>query len=179
MTIQVQYQCHSKISCSYTWISSHILGWNMYRKLKNLLVSSCFDEARIIHWNMLQPWNCKSLLQLQKTKEKKTRAFNRYCKPVPTSKYVLQARRSRFEPRWGEILNLPNPSGRTRQWGLLSLWQKWAMEVLKKKKNVSGEYCTIPPPQINKISDILHIEKKLPDWWGNSEDVTWCTFLIG
>jgi hypothetical protein len=22
---------------------------------------------------------------------------------------------------WGEILNLPNPSGRTRPWGLLSL----------------------------------------------------------
>jgi hypothetical protein len=26
-----------------------------------------------------------------------------------------------FETRWGEILNLPNPSGRTRFWGLLSL----------------------------------------------------------
>jgi hypothetical protein len=25
------------------------------------------------------------------------------------------------EIRWGEILNLPNPSGRTRPWGLLSL----------------------------------------------------------
>jgi hypothetical protein len=26
-----------------------------------------------------------------------------------------------FETRWGEILNLPNPSGRTRPWGSLSL----------------------------------------------------------
>jgi hypothetical protein len=26
-----------------------------------------------------------------------------------------------FETRGGEILNLPNPSGRTRPWGLLSL----------------------------------------------------------
>jgi hypothetical protein len=26
-----------------------------------------------------------------------------------------------FETRWSEILNLPNPSGRTRPWGLLSL----------------------------------------------------------
>jgi hypothetical protein len=26
-----------------------------------------------------------------------------------------------FESRWGEILNLPNPSGRARPWGLLSL----------------------------------------------------------
>jgi hypothetical protein len=26
-----------------------------------------------------------------------------------------------FETRKGEILNLPNPSGRTRPWGLLSL----------------------------------------------------------
>jgi hypothetical protein len=26
-----------------------------------------------------------------------------------------------FDSRWGEILNLPNPSGRTRPWGLLSL----------------------------------------------------------
>jgi hypothetical protein len=29
-----------------------------------------------------------------------------------------------FETRWGEILNLPNPSGRIRPWGLLSLQQK-------------------------------------------------------
>jgi hypothetical protein len=26
-----------------------------------------------------------------------------------------------FDSRWGEFLNLPNPSGRTRPWGLLSL----------------------------------------------------------
>jgi hypothetical protein len=36
-----------------------------------------------------------------------------------------------FETRWGEILNLPNPSGRSRPWGLLSLWQKWVLERLK------------------------------------------------
>jgi hypothetical protein len=29
-----------------------------------------------------------------------------------------------FEARGGEILNSCNPSGRTRPWGLLSLWQK-------------------------------------------------------
>jgi hypothetical protein len=26
-----------------------------------------------------------------------------------------------FDSRWGEFLNLPNPSGRTRPWGLFSL----------------------------------------------------------
>jgi hypothetical protein len=26
-----------------------------------------------------------------------------------------------FESRWGEILNLPNPSGHIRPWGLLSI----------------------------------------------------------
>jgi hypothetical protein len=26
-----------------------------------------------------------------------------------------------FETRWGEILNSPNPSGRCRPWGVLSL----------------------------------------------------------
>jgi hypothetical protein len=26
-----------------------------------------------------------------------------------------------FDTRWGEFLNLPNPSGRTTPWGLLSL----------------------------------------------------------
>jgi hypothetical protein len=26
-----------------------------------------------------------------------------------------------FETRWGEIFNLPNPSGHTKPWGLLSL----------------------------------------------------------
>jgi hypothetical protein len=29
-----------------------------------------------------------------------------------------------FGTRWGEILNLPNPSGRSRPWGLLSLYQE-------------------------------------------------------
>jgi hypothetical protein len=28
---------------------------------------------------------------------------------------------SGFETRWSEILNLPNPPGRIRPWGLLSL----------------------------------------------------------
>jgi hypothetical protein len=28
---------------------------------------------------------------------------------------------SGFETLWGEFLNLPNPSGRTRPWGFLSL----------------------------------------------------------
>jgi hypothetical protein len=36
------------------------------------------------------------------------------------------------ETRWGETLNLPNPSGRPRAWGLLSLWQKWVPETLRK-----------------------------------------------
>jgi hypothetical protein len=29
-----------------------------------------------------------------------------------------------FETRWGDILNLPDPSGRTRSWGSLNLEQK-------------------------------------------------------
>jgi hypothetical protein len=33
--------------------------------------------------------------------------------------YKLEGRG--FEIRWGEILNLPNPSGRAGPWGLLSL----------------------------------------------------------
>jgi hypothetical protein len=37
-----------------------------------------------------------------------------------------------FETRWGEILNLPNPSGSTRPWGLLSLEQKLVTETLRK-----------------------------------------------
>jgi hypothetical protein len=32
--------------------------------------------------------------------------------------YKLEGRR--FETRWGEILNLPNPSGHTRPWSLLN-----------------------------------------------------------
>jgi hypothetical protein len=43
-----------------------------------------------------------------------------------------------FETRWGEFLNLPNPYGRIRPWGLLSLYQKWVQETLK-KNHVSGE----------------------------------------
>jgi hypothetical protein len=38
-----------------------------------------------------------------------------------------------FETRWGEILNLSNPSGRTTPWGSLSLEHKWVPETLKKK----------------------------------------------
>jgi hypothetical protein len=37
-----------------------------------------------------------------------------------------------FETRWGYILNLPDPSGRTRPSGLLSLYQNWVHETLKK-----------------------------------------------
>jgi hypothetical protein len=33
--------------------------------------------------------------------------------------YKLEGRG--FDSLWGEFLNLPNPSGRTRPWGLLSL----------------------------------------------------------
>jgi hypothetical protein len=36
-----------------------------------------------------------------------------------------------FDSGWGEFLNLPNPSGRTSSWGLLSLYQKWVPEALK------------------------------------------------
>jgi hypothetical protein len=36
-----------------------------------------------------------------------------------SSSYKHQGRG--FDSRWGEFLNLPNPSGRTRPWGLLSL----------------------------------------------------------
>jgi hypothetical protein len=34
-----------------------------------------------------------------------------------------------FETRWGDFLNLPNPSCRTRPWGLLSFQQKWVPET--------------------------------------------------
>jgi hypothetical protein len=34
-----------------------------------------------------------------------------------------------FDTRWGEFLNLPNPSGRTEPWGLLSLIQKLVPET--------------------------------------------------
>jgi hypothetical protein len=33
--------------------------------------------------------------------------------------------------RWMNIFNLPNPSGLTRPWGLISLWQKWVIEAKK------------------------------------------------
>jgi hypothetical protein len=36
-----------------------------------------------------------------------------------------------FDTRWGEFLNLPNPSGRTRPWGLLSPQQKLVPETGK------------------------------------------------
>jgi hypothetical protein len=36
-----------------------------------------------------------------------------------------------FETRWGEIVNLPNPSGRTRPWGLLSLTEMGTGNIKK------------------------------------------------
>jgi hypothetical protein len=36
---------------------------------------------------------------------------------------------SGFDTRWGEFLNLPNPSGHTRPWDLLNLQQKWVPET--------------------------------------------------
>jgi hypothetical protein len=44
----------------------------------------------------------------------------------------------RFETRWGEwiFFNLANPPGRTRPYGLFSLWQKWLPEA---EKYIYGE----------------------------------------
>jgi hypothetical protein len=36
-----------------------------------------------------------------------------------------------FDTRLSEFLNVPNPSGRIRPWGPLSLWQKWVPEAEK------------------------------------------------
>jgi hypothetical protein len=43
----------------------------------------------------------------------------------------------RFETQWGEMLNLPTPSGRTRPGDLLSLQQKRVSEVGKKNDSVA------------------------------------------
>jgi hypothetical protein len=48
------------------------------------------------------------------------------CKDIPCTGLVVKAlgyepEGRGFETRRGEILNLPNPSGRIRPWGLLSL----------------------------------------------------------
>jgi hypothetical protein len=50
----------------------------------------------------------------------------RWIKSIPSCRLVVKALGYKpegrgFETRWGESLNLPNPSGRTRPWGLLSL----------------------------------------------------------
>jgi hypothetical protein len=45
--------------------------------------------------------------------------FGFYNIMVKALGYKLEGRV--LKSRWGEILNLPNPSGRTRPWGLLSL----------------------------------------------------------
>jgi hypothetical protein len=42
---------------------------------------------------------------------------------------TLCYKHSGFEFRWGDFLNLSNPSRRTRPWGLLSLQQKWVPET--------------------------------------------------
>jgi hypothetical protein len=61
-----------------------------------------------------------------------------------------------FETRRGEILNLPNTSGRTSPWCLLRLWQKWIPETLKKMfvgskvRLVRG--LAIFPPSVSHLS---------------------------
>jgi hypothetical protein len=62
-----------------------------------------------------------------------------------------------FESRWGEILNLPNPSGRTRHCGLLGPWQKGVPETLQKKCfwGVKCGWCvvlTTLPPSTSRFS---------------------------
>jgi hypothetical protein len=44
-----------------------------------------------------------------------------------------------FEYRWGEILNLPNPSGRTGPGVYSASIRNESRDILKEKKNVSGE----------------------------------------
>jgi hypothetical protein len=61
-----------------------------------------------------------------------------------------------FETRWGEILNLPNRSGRTRHWSLLSL--EMSTGNIKKKKWFLGVKCgrcvglTTLPPSMSRLS---------------------------
>jgi hypothetical protein len=62
-----------------------------------------------------------------------------------------------FETRWGEILNLLNPSGRTKHWGLLSLKQKWVRETFRKIMFLESKVrlvrgVTILPPSMNRLS---------------------------
>jgi hypothetical protein len=51
------------------------------------------------------------------------------------------------------FLNLPNPSGRSRPWGLLCIWQKWVPETLR---------LTTLPPSMSRLSrqcEILNISQ--------------------
>jgi hypothetical protein len=43
------------------------------------------------------------------------------CGSVVVKALCYKPEGRRFDTRWGEFLNLTNPSGRTRSWDLLSL----------------------------------------------------------
>jgi hypothetical protein len=45
----------------------------------------------------------------------------RACGSVMVKALCYKPEGQGFDTRWGEFLNLPNPSGRTRPWGLLSM----------------------------------------------------------
>jgi hypothetical protein len=72
-----------------------------------------------------------------------------------------------FETRCGEwiFFNWPNPSGHTRVWGSLRLWQKWILEAEKCFWGIErGRYVrltTLPPPvgRLSRQCGILNISQ--------------------
>jgi hypothetical protein len=58
---------------------------------------------------------------------------------------------------WMHFINLPNPSSRTRPWGLRSLYQKWVPDIKIQKCfwGVQRGRCvrlTIPLPSVSRLS---------------------------
>jgi hypothetical protein len=70
------------------------------------------------------------------------------------NKISLQICRSRvLEPmKWMHFSNLPNPSGRTRPWSVLSLWQKWVSGVEKWVERGRCLGLIKLPPSVRRLS---------------------------
>jgi hypothetical protein len=113
------------IGCMGPW-------WDVSRRVMNVM-----EDVLSIY----QKWtfSCNSQIKCSQTHvNTDTFSCSRYLETMPKNSYppfiytlyrdslVVKALGYKpegrgFETRWGEILNLPNPSGRTNPWGLLSL----------------------------------------------------------
>jgi hypothetical protein len=107
------YLCPLERAKLYHWTSQSRYAPRLTRRREQLhirnVVFSSYLEFRTMH-KVQKPDDSQCYTPMPRT-----------CGSVVVKALCYKPEGRGFDSRWGEFLHLPNPSGRTRPWGLLSL----------------------------------------------------------